>query len=71
MYFLSNLLDDAGAAAHVFVRGVGAGADEADADVDRPVVLLRDCAELGDGVREIRSEGAVHVGLQSAEVQFN
>lgn len=45
------LLDDAGAASHVLVGGVGAGADESDADVDGPVVLLGDVAQLADGVR--------------------
>ena len=67
----TDLLNNTGAAAHVLVWGVGAGPDEADADVDGPVVLLGDVAQLADGVGQIRGEGAVHVGLQGWQVDLH
>lgn len=67
----SHLPDDAGAAAHILVWGVGAGANEAHLDVHGPVVLLGSGTQRADGVRQVGGEGPVHMGLQGVQVQLN
>lgn len=68
---LHGFFYDAGAPAHVFVRAVGAGADQTDFDVYGPAVLLGVCAEFADGRREIGCEGTVDVGFECVEVDFD
>eukprot|EP00053_Salpingoeca_punica_P020385 m.211399 g.211399 ORF g.211399 m.211399 type:complete len:843 (+) comp18318_c0_seq1:197-2725(+) len=68
---VQHLLGHAGRALHVLVGGVGAAADEADAELDRPVVLLELLGKLGERVGQIRGEGAVDVRLQRAEVNLD
>ena len=68
---LQRLLRHAGRPHHVFVRAVGAGADEPRLELARPAVLPHVLCELRQGVREVRREGAVDVRLQLAEVDLD
>ena len=68
---VQSLLHQRGHSAHVLVAGVCAGADETILDLERPLVLLGGIRQLGDRSGEVRGEGAVDVGLQSAQVNFD
>ena len=65
---ISCLLRDRRAAGHVFVRRVGARADQSDLEFLGPVVLLYLLSELGDGGGKVGSEGTVDVWLEFREV---
>jgi hypothetical protein len=59
---------DGGGAGHVFVRGVGARADQGHFEFLWPVVLLDSIFELGERSGEIRGKGTVDVGLEFGQV---
>jgi hypothetical protein len=62
------LLRDGRAAGHVFVRRVGARADQSDLEFLWPIVLLDLLGELGDGGGKVGSEGTIDVWLKLREV---
>ena len=66
-----GLLHQRGDPAHVLVARVGAGPDETILNLERPLVLLGGIRQLGDGGGEVRSEGAIDVRLQSAQVNLD
>ena len=66
-----GLLHQRGDSAHVLVAGVGAGPDETILDLERPLVLLSGIRQLGDRGGEARSEGAIDMRLQSAQVNLD
>ena len=69
--FVHCLLSQGGGTADVFVGGVGAGANEADADVEGPAVCEGDFAHFGDRGGEVWGEGAVEVGFEFGEVDLD
>lgn len=65
---ISCLLCDGRAAGHVFVRRVGARADQCNLEFLWPFVLLDLLSEFGDGGGEIGSEGTVDMWLELRKV---
>jgi hypothetical protein len=66
-----SILSDRGATRHVLIRGVGAGANETDLELFRPLVGLNSLFELADGGGKIGCEGSVDVRLQFREVDLD
>jgi len=68
---IEGIAGNSSTAVHVLVRGVGAGADEADLELLRPAISLDRLSELRDRRSKIRSERAVDVGLKLVQVDLN
>ena len=66
-----GLLHDGGHSAHVLVRRVSAGANQAVFDFQGPSVGLGSLAQRPDGGGQVGGEGSVDVGLQGAQVDVN
>jgi hypothetical protein len=63
-----GLLGNGSRSRHVLVGRVGARSDKTDLELLGPVVVLDGLGELGNGGREIGSEGTVDVGLELRQV---
>ena len=68
---VEGVLSNGGSARHVFVRRVGARADETDLELRRPVVRSDGFFEFANGSSKIRREWAVDVGLEFGQVDFD
>ena len=65
------LLDNGCDTTHIFIRRVGTTADEAILDFQGPAVFLGGFAQLSDRGGQIRSERAIHMGLQGVQVDLD
>lgn len=66
-----GLAGDGGGAGHVLVGGVCARSNESDFEFFRPAMFLDGFLEFGDWGGEIGREGAVDVGFQGIQVDFD
>lgn len=65
------LLSDRSRTSHILIRTICARANQANADVQRPAMLLRVFAELVNRMSQIRCEWTIDVRLELSQVDFD
>lgn len=68
---VESVTGDSGSARHVFVRGVGARADQTNLELFGPLVGVNSLLELGDRGGKVGGEGTVDVRLELVEVDLD